>query len=725
MRLPHHTAPQVLDGTAIRVGHYNPEQKLRLALFVQRPDPAGEEEFLSELQDNSSPNFHKFLTAAEWTARFGPSVEDEQKIVDWAKSQGLTVTNRYANRMIVDVEAPAGVIEKALGVTINSYQVGDEVDFANDSDPLIPAHLSGVLSSVAGLNSVQRIHGTMPQSSKMKGPDYTPGPPRTAGPSSKGEGDPERAPWKRSSASESGSTAAAASQPAPETSSTTPNDNGISPSYLFSSQAYDYTALYALSKCCNVHNDATGSPADTSIALVTFGDFVGSDVTAFFSYYGMAWNYNTYYIDSDSPPSQDDEADLDVEYSGATANSFGSTNTTAHLYIYELPNGDYSTYADAYNTISSDNYAHVISTSYGGTEATWDTGGFATGTTTGDMHGIFNTMAGEGFTMINAAGDNGATDGCGTTDQVHWPASDPNFVAAGGTELTLYSNGNFYSEVAWTGGTGSKDCGNNSGGGGGGVSSLFSEPSWQNGLAIMGQQNGDPFLIESSSMRLLPDISLEAGGEGQWDYCTTAACQADGADGWDKWGGTSIVAPELAGFFTQVNSYLNSIGHICGSDGTTRCEPIGNPNPILYKEGNTPQTPHYPYYDITSGCNSNLLTEQNDLQYYCAVTGYDEATGWGSANMLQLAWAINWEVMTTKGTPSVSFSGPATGTGNWYNTDQTVSWTVSDSGSGGLPAPGVAGMTQGWDSIPSDSYSKPNGGSGDSFYSGPQFPYGT
>ena len=41
------------------------------------------------------------------------------------------------------------------------------------------------------------------------------------------------------------------------------------------------------------------------------------------------------------------------------------------------------------------------------------------------------------------------------------------------------------------------------------------------------------------------------------------------------------------------------------------------------------------------------------------------------------------------------------------------------------PLPAVAGMTQGWDSIPSESYSKPNGGSGDSFDSGPQFPYGT
>jgi hypothetical protein len=60
-----HTPHKVLDGTAIRVSHYNPEQKLRLALTVQPPHMA----------------------------------EEEQLVVDWARSQGLTVTNRYANRM--------------------------------------------------------------------------------------------------------------------------------------------------------------------------------------------------------------------------------------------------------------------------------------------------------------------------------------------------------------------------------------------------------------------------------------------------------------------------------------------------------------------------------------------------------------------------------------------------------------------------------------------------
>jgi len=40
VRLAGHSPRQVLDGTAIRVNHYNPEQKLRLALAIQRPHPA-------------------------------------------------------------------------------------------------------------------------------------------------------------------------------------------------------------------------------------------------------------------------------------------------------------------------------------------------------------------------------------------------------------------------------------------------------------------------------------------------------------------------------------------------------------------------------------------------------------------------------------------------------------------------------------------------------------
>jgi hypothetical protein len=67
----------------------------------------------------------------------------------------------------------------------------------------------------------------------------------------------------------------------------------------------------------------------------------------------------------------------------------------------------------------------------------------------------------------------------------------------------------------------------------------------------------------------------------------------------------------------------------------------------------------------------------------------------------------------------VTFTGPATNT--YFNTAQKVSWSISDvSGNGAVPI-GVAGFSQGWDSLLPESTSKITPGSGDSYYSGPQF----
>jgi len=744
--LENHVPFKVHDGTAVRVSHYNTEKKLRLAIFVTPPDLAGEEQLIREQQTKGSPNFHKFLSADEWNERFGPKVEDEQKVVDWANSQGLTVTNRYANRLLVDVEAPAGVIEKALGVTINHYQVGEEVDFSNDRDPSIPAHLSGIVGGIFGLNSIERMKPVSGHVEGRKGWDYVPGAVHSEGVTSQGDGDPTKAPWNPSAeAAPARSDALSGKQAAVSTSGlTTPNPpneiGGVDPANLYSSQVYDYNALLAQSKCCNVHNDSTGSPADTSIALVTFGGFLESDVNTFFQFYGMAWNITAYSINGEggipgtecvigssgcASDGYDDEADLDVEYSTAFSNSFGSSNDTAHVYVYEGANGYQGTYFDLWNSVLNDGHAHVVSTSYGGEETSyWP--GYVAGTAVGDAHYIFNQMVGQGLTLVAASGDQGSTPGCSDSNGVIYPSSDPDFVAAGGTALKLNYDGTWLSENAWTGGTTLKNCQKNGGGGGGGLSVLFSAPAWQSGIKYEEWTGGKQYIVSGNTQRKVPDISLEAGGYGQWDFCTTG-CGATTANGWGTWGGTSIVAPELAGFFAQENSYLNSIGHICGSDGTSRCEPIGNAAPILYYEGMGQAAPHYPFYDITQGCVTNYLTTTYpSLLYFCAEPGYDLATGWGSANMLQLAWAYNFYIIPSDGVPSLSFSGPPTNT--WHNTDQVVSWTVSDgvtAGTAGLPAPGVAGFTQGWDSIPADVYSEPHGGSGNSFYSGPQYPYAT
>ena len=141
-------------------------------------------------------------------------------------------------------------------------------------------------------------------------------------------------------------------------------------------------------------------------------------------------------------------------------------------------------------------------------------------------------------------------------------------------------------------------------------------------------------------------------------------------------GGTSIVAPELAGFFAQENAYLLARGNICGS-GSPPARRSATPTTRSTRRG-CGFTPHNPFYDITSGCNSN-----NVGTGYCAGTGYDLVTGWGSANMLQLAWAFNWHLFADDGRPSVTFSGSDTiGTGTTPTRRSGIS--VADTG-GGAP----------------------------------------
>ena len=51
---------------------------------------------------------------------------------------------------------------------------------------------------------------------------------------------------------------------------------------------------------------------------------------------------------------------------------------------------------------------------------------------------IFSEMTGQGWTLVAASGDRGAYDDCSHL-AVSFPASDPNVVGAGGTELSLSS----------------------------------------------------------------------------------------------------------------------------------------------------------------------------------------------------------------------------------------------------------------------------------------------
>ncbi len=675
--------PAVQNGSAQPIGPYNPQQMLRLVITLQPPHHDAEEQFLRELQDRASPLFHQFLSTDEWNQRFAPAAADEQAVVTWAQSQGLTITQRYPNRLMVSVAAPVATIEKALAVNINSYQIGASSYFSNDRDPSIPATLSGIVHSVLGLNNLQVLHSHFP--SKQQRPVYSPGPVLALGSHVSGDGDRQKL-----------DTALAEKKV-----KRLYSNGAYDPSDIYSSYAYNYLPLQNLGHCCNPLNNPGNSPVQSSIAIAIGGDFLSSDISTFATTYGLAYNVQRHLVNGATQCSGSDcdpEATLDTEWSTATANSFGSSASTAKVHVYEGPDYSLGTLLAVVEAAQSDNEARVLNMSWGLDEPDFGNG-YAQ-----DYHNVFNSMIAQGWSLVASSGDQGATADCvsgGETITVNSPATDPDVTAAGGTTL-ITQQGMYTSEVGWTGGTAPGSCAANDGGSTGGCS-IFWTTTYQGSAAC------------ASSHRSVPDIALNADGVN-----SPQNLYYDGS--WYAVGGTSVSAPETTGFIAQENAYLlyigSVVGNTCGPGFSAACAPMGPANTFVYAEGLTPSTPHYPFYDITSGCNSNDITLEYGLQPYCAGPGYDRVTGWGSANMLQLSWTINYFLAGDGTGPTPSLSGPPIN--HWYNTDQTVSWTLTDHTGNRHRANGPAGASLAWDADPGDPYRESTPGAGNSYY-GPEF----
>src|SRR5260370_15807237 len=118
------------------------------ASFALRNRPALNK-LLSELQNPASPNYHKWLTPAEFDVRFGRTTAEVQAVSQWLTSQGFHVTHSSARNLTA--AATVSRAESAFATTIAASS--DGATYGNLSDPQIPAQLTGVIGSIYGLDN--------------------------------------------------------------------------------------------------------------------------------------------------------------------------------------------------------------------------------------------------------------------------------------------------------------------------------------------------------------------------------------------------------------------------------------------------------------------------------------------------------------------------------------------------------------------------------------------
>jgi subtilase family serine protease len=616
-------------------------------------------QFVEDLHNPKSPNFHKWISASEFGKNYGLAEADVQAVTGWLESHGFTINSIYPSGMVIDFSGNAGQVRRAFHTSIHNLDVNGARHIANVSDPQIPEALA---PAVAGVIS---LHDFMPH--KMSRPKYT------------FTYDRETY-W------------------------------AMSPADL--AAIYDFTPLFA--------KGITGS-GQTVVVIEDSNLYSNADWTNFRRTFGLSQytsgSLTTVHpagsgVNSCSDPgatADDAESTLDAEWASAAA-----PGAAIVLASCADTNVSFGGFIAMQNLLNGSNPPSIMSISYGNCEA--ENGA----SSNAGITSLYQQAVMEGVSIFVSAGDEGAAScdaGLATATHgigVSAYASTPYNVAVGGTDFsdvlnnttgqywnktntTTYGSATGYiPEIPWN-----DSCANGlyanyvgfsatygangfcsstsaaSGGlvvvagGSGGPSNCatgspttfgvangnckgYAKPSWQTGLAGM----------PNDGVRDIPDVSMFASDGAMWGHYAIV-CFSDQSQGgapctgaplgWAGFGGTSLASPVMAGVQALVNQKMGGAQ--------------GNPNPVYYAlAASNPKA----FHSVTQG----------DIDVNCAGTvncfGVLGTAVYGrSGRVFGTTWGGALSVSSTSFTPAYAAGGLwnfATGIGSVDVNNLVTAW---------------------------------------------------
>jgi len=142
-----------------------------MLLQLQRPPELEKElqQFIDELHNPASPNFHKWLTAQQFGERFGLAQQDLDTITHWLEAHRFTVNVVYPSGMLIDFSGTAAQVRAAFHTEIHSLRINGANHIANVRNPQIPAALAPAVLGIVSLHDF-RPH---PMHKMRAPPNYT------------------------------------------------------------------------------------------------------------------------------------------------------------------------------------------------------------------------------------------------------------------------------------------------------------------------------------------------------------------------------------------------------------------------------------------------------------------------------------------------------------------------------------------------------------------------
>ncbi len=121
------------------LGRLSGTNHLDLAISLPLRNREALTNLLEQIYNPASPNYHHYLTPEQFAQQFGPTEQDYQAAVAFAKAQGFTVTGLHPNRTLVDVSGTVATAERAFHLHMQRYQHPMEARtfYAPDVEPTL------------------------------------------------------------------------------------------------------------------------------------------------------------------------------------------------------------------------------------------------------------------------------------------------------------------------------------------------------------------------------------------------------------------------------------------------------------------------------------------------------------------------------------------------------------------------------------------------------------
>jgi len=646
-----------------------PLKRLMLVLKRSPQQEAALRTLLDEQQDRSSPNFHKWLTPEQFGQQFGPADADIQVVKGWLESHGFQVTSVTKGKSVIEFDGSAGLVKQAFHTELHNFVIDGQAHWANTSDPQIPVAMAPVVDGISSLHNFFKkpMHRLVGSSARV---EVHPSPRPAA---SFGDG-----------------------------------SFGIAPS--------DWATIYNVTPVYTANITGSG----TTIAIVGRSNINLADVSDFRTLFGLtpANNIPQVVLNGPNPGDlgggEEFEALLDNEWSGG----IGQGATVKFVVSESTETVDGTDLSEVY--IVDNDLAGIMSESFSICEA-------VVPMSYADAEaGLAEQAAAQGMTFVAATGDSGA-NGCDNPNtettasgpvSVGLPASTPFTTAVGGTEFNDHGDDSLYwsaatggatqyiPEFVWNESCVAANCPTtvnasgfsespNIGATGGGKSSIFTpKPPYQAG--VQG--------IPNDGFRDTPDISFNASGaiceSNTGPTCTSVnlifgylLCQGGSCSGAQpkvfRISGTSAPTPSFAGVMSLVDQKTGSrqgnanvvLYHLAASETFSQC------NGSTLEPGAPPANTCV-FNDVTVGNNSVPKQGGGETSGFSAGTGYDLATGLGSANVANLV--NGWAAFSRTATTTTLTIAPAS---SMHGTTVTANGTVT--GNGGTPTGDVSFVAAG------------------------------